>query len=422
MIRGALVDLLARVGLELEPDAAAVTLIALAAVLAVALLADLLVKMVLVRGMKALSGRTDARWDDALVEHKVFARVAHLVPPMLLHVAAREVFPDLEDGGAAPGALLVQRLIGVWLVVVVVRIVAALLDAGVAIIQLKPANRDKPLGAWAQLGKILFGVGAAIVAIGLLIDRSPWGLLTGLGALTAVLLLVFRDTLLGLVASMQISSYDLVRRGDWLEMRQFGADGEVLEVSLHTVRVQNWDKTFVAIPTHAFLEHSFTNWRGMEESGGRRIKRALHIDQTSVRFLGEEDLERLDKVQALRPYLKEKREDLARWNEEHGVEGESVVNGRRLTNLGTFRAYVERYLRNHPDLNGEMTLMVRQLPPGPTGIPVEIYAFSANKNWVDYEGIQADIFDHVLAVVAEFDLRVFQEPTGADLRMLAADQ
>jgi len=201
-------------------------------------------------------------------------------------------------------------------------------------------------------------------------------------------------------------------------MPEYAADGDVVDISLHTVRVQNWDKTITAIPTHAFLDHSFKNWRGMEESGGRRIKRAVSLDMTSVRFLRADDITRLRKVQALRGYLDAKEQELEDWNHEQGTDPDSPVNGRRLTNLGTFRAYVEHYLHNHPLVHSDMTFLVRQLPPGPGGIPVEVYVFSREQRWAQYEALQADIFDHLLAVLPEFGLRVFQDPTGADLRML----
>lgn len=410
----------AQFGLEIAPNGWTMLGIAATLVVVAALLADILTKRVLLRGLRAFAGRTHAAWDDVLIANKVFTRCAHLIPPLVIDAAAPELFPSLETGEPHIVAVAIHRVVGVWMVIAGMRVISALLDAGVAIIQLKPANRDKPLRAYSQLAKILFGLAAAIIGIAILFDQSPWGLLTGLGAMTAVLLLVFRDTLLGLVASMQISTYDLVRPGDWLEMPQYGADGHVLDVLLHTVRVQNWDKTITGIPTHAFLSHSFRNWRGMYESGGRRIMRAVNIDMTSVRFLEPEDIDRMEKVQALRQYLEEKDGELAGWNRDKGVDESSPVNGRKLTNLGTFRAYLKHYLANNPKIRTDMTFMVRQLEPGPTGIPIQVYVFSGEQDWVTYEGVQADIFDHVLSVVPEFGLRVFQEPTGADMRMLAA--
>lgn len=411
-------DWFARIGLEIDPNGWTMLIIVAALVILAAWLANLVAKRVLLRGLRAFAGRTHAAWDDVLIANKVFTRIAHLILPLVIGAAAPELFPGLESGEPRAIATAIHRVIGVWMVIAGMRVISALLDAGVAIIQLKPANRDKPLRVYSQLAKILFGVAAAIVGVAILFDQSPWGLLTGLGAMTAVLLLVFRDTLLGLVASMQISTYDLVRPGDWLEMPQYGADGDVLDILLHTVRVQNWDKTITGIPTHAFLNHSFRNWRGMVESGGRRIKRGINVDMTSVRFLEPADIERMERVQALRGYLRDKAGELEGWNREKGVDDSSRVNGRHMTNLGTFRAYLAHYLRNHPSIRTDMTCMVRQLAPEPTGIPIQIYVFSGEQKWEIYEGIQADIFDHVLAVMPEFDLRVFQSPTGADLRAL----
>ena len=411
-------DLLERLGVPaggIEGWSLAATIVL---VLAAAWLADRIAQRVLLRLVRAFTGRTRAVWDDKLVEAGLFERLAHLAPALVVYAAAPMLFPPGEDGVFQGAAALVQRLANVWMVLVVVRAVSALLDAAAEIYYLKPANHDKPLRAYVQLGKILLAVAAAIIIVGTLMDRSPWGLLTGLGAMTAVILLVFRDTILGLVASVQITSYDLVRKGDWLEMPEYAADGDVVDISLHTVRVQNWDKTITAIPTHAFLDHSFKNWRGMEESGGRRIKRAVSLDMTSVRFLRADDITRLRKVQALRGYLDAKEQELEDWNHEQGTDPDSPVNGRRLTNLGTFRAYVEHYLHNHPLVHSDMTFLVRQLPPGPGGIPVEVYVFSREQRWAQYEALQADIFDHLLAVLPEFGLRVFQDPTGADLRML----
>ena len=257
---------------------------------------------------------------------------------------------------------------------------------------------------------------AAIVAIAALFDRSPWALLGGLGALTAVLMLVFKDSILGLVASIQISTQDLVRHGDWIEVPKFGADGDVIDISLNTVRVQNWDKTITTIPTYALISESFKNWRGMSDSGGRRIKRAVRIDMNSIRFLSEEDFSKLTEVQSLAPYLQGKREELLRWNQEKGTDDASLVNGRRLTNIGTFRAYLDCWLRQQPATHKDMTFLVRHLAPDEFGLPVQIYLFSSEQRWAQYEAILADIFDHILAVLPEFDLRVYQRPTGADFR------
>ena len=251
------------------------------------------------------------------------------------------------------------------------------------------------------------------------IDRSPWGLLSGIGAATAIILLVFKDTILSFVASIQIASTGVIRIGDWVSMPQYGADGDVVDIALYRVTIQNWDKTLTAIPTHKFLDESFTNWRGMSESGGRRIKRAVGIDMTSVHFLEPAELERLSKIQILKPYIDDKLSELSAWNAEHAIDDSVAVNGRRMTNLGTFRAYLVAYLKRHPKIHKEMTFLVRQLSPGAEGVPLEIYVFSNDTRWVEYEAVQSDIFDHVLSALPYFGLRVFQNPTGADFKSLA---
>ena len=268
-----------------------------------------------------------------------------------------------------------------------------------------------------QLGKILLWLVVGILVVAKLLDKDPTSLLTGLGALMTVILLVFKDSILGFVASLQLTRDDLVRKGDWIEVPGYGADGDVLEVTLHAVKVQNWDKTIVTVPTPAMITGGFKNWRGMSESGGRRIKRALSLDMTSVCFLDEELLVRLKKVEYIQQYLDEKVTEVQGWNAEKMVDESSLVNGRRLTNLGTFRAYLELYLRNHPQISQTMTFLVRQLPPSADGIPIQIYVFSKEQRWAEYEAIIGDIFDHILAVLPEFNLRIFQAPSGADWRM-----
>lgn len=279
-----------------------------------------------------------------------------------------------------------------------------------------PRSKNRPIKGFVQVVKILVLCGAAIILISVLIDESPFLLLSGLGAITAVLLLVFKDTILSLVASVQLTTNDMLRVGDWITMPSMEADGDVIDISLHTVKVQNFDKTITTIPTHRLVSDAYQNWRGMVESGGRRIKRAVHIDQNSIRFLDEDELADLERFALLRPHLSAKRSEIAEWNAQQVGEGDSPVNARRLTNLGLLRAYATAYMINHPETKDKgFTLMVRQLDPGPKGLPLELYCFAATTQWPIYERIQADIFDHILAIIPEFDLRVFQEPTGLDV-------
>jgi miniconductance mechanosensitive channel len=295
----------------------------------------------------------------------------------------------------------------------------AFLSALNEIYSANPENRHRPIKGYLQVVKIVLYLLAGLSIFAILLDRSPWVFVSGIGALSAVLLLIFKDTILSLVASIQITSNDMVHVGDWVEMPKYGADGDVIDVALHTVKVQNWDKTITTIPTHALIADSFKNWRGMSLSGGRRIKRSLFIDVNTIRFLEPEEIERFERWSRLRDYIGAKRRELEEYNSKSGRDPELRADVRNLTNIGTLRAYIYAYLRASSHIHDGMTLLVRQLQPGPEGLPIELYCFTNDTDWNAYEDIQSDIFDHILAIVPEFDLRVFQNPTGADLTQLA---
>lgn len=384
-------------------------------VLVAAWLADFIAVRVIVRFVRAIVSKTSTTIDDIFVEHKVLQRLTRVVPALVVHSAAPLLFPE---GNA--GVEVVQRLANAWMIIAVARSADVFLDALVTIGQRSEGTRDKPIRSYVQVAKILLWMATGILTVAVLMDKSPWALLTGLGAMTAIILLVFKDSILGFVASIQIATNDLVRVGDWISMERYGADGDVIDIGLYSVKVQNWDKTVSAIPTKAFTSDSFKNWRGMTESGGRRIKRALSIDMGSVRFLDEEDIARLSKLDVLSESISGRAAEVATWNEQRGIDTTELANGRRLTNLGSFRAYLDAYLSAHPDISDEMTFLVRQLAPGPEGLPIEIYVFSTEQRWVQYEGIIGDIFDHLIASLPTFGLRPFQRPTGADLSALAA--
>jgi miniconductance mechanosensitive channel len=364
-----------------------------------------------VRGVEKLALRSASKWDDALHEAQVFDRLAPLIPALILGAGIR-VLPEVTDTIQTLGS----RIAAATVILVAARAVAALLTAANRIYSEVPENRERPIKGYLQVVKIVVAVVATILILATLLDRSPLIFLSGIGAMTAVLLLIFRDTILSLVASVQITGNDMVRVGDWIEMPQLGADGDVIDVALHTVKVQNWDKTITSIPTHRLISDSFKNWRFMSLSGGRRIKRALAIDMTTVRFLDPRETDRLARVSLLADYVEGKRKELAEHNQGRDDEGPDL---RRLTNLGTFRAYIERYLRAHPRIHPGMTLIVRQLAPTPTGIPIEIYCFTSTTEWAAYEGIQSDLFDHFLSIAPEFGLRAFQSPSGADVAALS---
>ena len=401
-----------RLGLQNVPLSLSRALLVVVLVL-LAWLIYFLVRRVLKRGFASLANRTETEWDNLILDAGVMERLSLLAPAVLLFASASAIFPEEQD---ALIRSFYQRGVNLWMIVIGMGAVTSLLDTLASFAHERPGTRDKPIRSYVQVAKILVWIASSILAVAVLIDKSPWALLTGLGALTAVLLLVFKESILGFVASVQIAGYDLVRVGEWIEVPAYGADGDVLDVSLHTIRIQNWDKTIVSLPTTALLSSGFKNWRGMSESGVRRIKRSLTLDMTSVRFLETEEVERLSGVSFLKEYFERKAEELDSWNETMGSG--DFLRRRRLTNLGTLRAYVEEYLRQHPHISQEQTFLVRQLAPGSEGVPIEIYVFSNEQRWEQYEAIIGDIFDHLLAVLPQFDLRVFQNPTGTDLRGL----
>ena len=395
----------------LPPWVVSLTGVVLLALLAV--VADLVAKRQLVRVVHGISRRSKHTWDDALIQHGLFGRLAQILPALVFYFGLRLV-PGLRDGVVVVG----ENLALAYGLLMLSLAASALLSSVNSIYEQYPVATERPIKGFLQVAKIVMFVLTGVLIVATLTERSPVLLLSGLGAMTAVLLLVFKDTILSLVASVQLTSLDMVRVGDWVEMPQCNADGDVVDVSLHTVKIQNWDKTFTTIPTHRLIVDSFKNWRGMDESGGRRIKRELRIDINSARFLTAEEVERFKGFALLKDYIDRKLEDLEAYNAAVGEETENV-NLRRLTNLGTFRAYILAYLKHHPKIHRDMTLIVRQLQPGPTGLPLEIYAFTNITEWSTYEDIQADIFDHLLAVAGEFGLSMYQEPAGRDLSALA---
>ena len=398
---------------SLAPYPWAYTVVVACALVLLAWLANWITKRVLLRGLRRLLATLPLGQGDHQVRLRVIPRLANVVPAVVLAAGVAFV-PDLP----ALLVTVVRNVCFAFIILTVALAVAAALDLANEVYQRRPDAADKPIKGYLQLLKIVVFVVAAVLMVAALIDRSPVILLSGLGAMMAVLILVFQDTLLSLVASVQISNDGRVRVGDWIEMPGQNADGDVIDIALHTITVRNWDRTVTTVPTKKLVSDSFKSWRGMSESGGRRIKRALYLDQNSVRFLDEDGQARLRRFRLLADYLQRKDGELDAWNARLAEQGRERVNQRRITNLGTFRAYVEAYLRAHPDIHDGMTLLVRQLPPGPTGLPLEVYCFTRTVAWGPYEGIQSDIFDHLLAILPEFGLQVFQQPGGADVRRL----
>jgi miniconductance mechanosensitive channel len=377
-------------------------------------------------GIRRFAKRTTSTWDDRLIEGKVFARIANIVPAIILYYGIAPALGlsgvDLAEteGAAAFAAVLIQRAALSFIVVSIVMAANSFLNAANDIYNDSYAEaKNRPIKGYLQVVGMVLWMGAGVIVVSVMADRSPVVFLSGLGALTAVLMLVFRDTILSLVASLQIMSNDMIRIGDWVSMPQANTDGDVIDIALHTVKIQNWDMTISTIPTHKFISDSFQNWRGMSESGGRRIKRSLALDLSSVHFLTKQEIDRLSTFELLRDYMSEKREALAKYTEETaGLAPDVEPLKRRLTNVGTYRAYVLEYLKANPKIHKDMTLLVRQLSPTPQGLPLELYCFTNDTAWTNYEGIQDDIFDHLIAILPEFGLEAFQEPAGTDFGRL----
>lgn len=387
----------------------------LAALIVGAIIVDLIVKHIVVGVVRAIAKRSKATWDDALVEHNVFGRLVQVLPALIIFIGA-PLIPGLSEGVIQ----LIRNVAMGYMVLMVTLALTAVLSAANTIYEASPVSKARPLKGFVQIVQIVLWVFGGVLMISAVLDRSPLLLLSGFGAMTAILLLVFKDTILSLVASVQLTAQDMVRVGDWIEMPQFGADGDVVDVQLHTVKVQNWDKTITTIPTHRLITDSFKNWRGMSQTGARRIKRSIFIDVSTIRVQTEDEVKHFTRFALLKDYIKQKEQELADYNSGLEHEVDEAVNRRRLTNVGTFRAYAYNYLKNHPKIHDEMTLIVRQLGPGPEGLPLEIYCFTNTTEWAVYENIQSDIFDHLMAIVPEFGLRLFQKPAGSDLAALSS--
>jgi len=368
---------------------------------------DLLIWKVLRSVSLRLARKSKTNFDNFLVANRVPRYLAHIVPLSILIEFVPFAFIGFDYA-----AEIVLKFLHVLFVVLALYVVKSVFTSINDYLKTKPRFRDKPMGSYIQVFMIFAWVVGIFTIFAIITEIQVWKFFTALGAGSAVILLIFKDSILGLVASIQVSINDMVRIGDWISFDKFGADGDVIEISLATVKVQNFDKTITTIPTYALISDSFKNWRGMQDSGGRRIKRALIISQKSIRFLSETDLEEFEKIQLIAPYLKTRNEQINSYNTSNNINKDLAINGRNLTNIGVFRKYVNDYLETHSAINKGMTLMVRQLPPTPQGIPLEIYAFSSDKRWENYEYVMADIFDHLLAALPYFHLQVYEIPVS----------
>lgn len=384
-------------------------IVAAAGIVILSIISYFIAKHFIVKAVRKVIEKTKTRFDNLLLHEAVLGRIPFLAPLIIIFSAAG-LFPFVEE--------IIQKIAAALIALLILLIIGGLLTGFNEIYLSLNVSKGRSIKGYIQILKILIYSIGTIIIICALIGKSPLVVLSGFGAMTAVILLIFRDTILSLVASVQISSNDLVRVGDWIEVPKFGADGDVIDIALHTVKIQNWDKTVTVIPTHKLLDETFKNWRGMQQSGGRRIKRSVFIDIGSIKFCDEDMINSLGKIQLISDYVKNKMDELENFNKDQGIDTSVKVNGRRMTNIGTFRAYVVAYLKSNKKIHQGMTFIVRQLPPNPSGLPLEIYVFSNDTAWANYEAIQADIFDHILAIIPEFDLRVFQNPTGEDFKIM----
>ena len=407
-------DALGSVGVEGDSQMYLRTLLLLLGATFISFILWWVTKKVLIEVIHRFVYKSKTKWDDYLVKNKVFSAIAHLVPFLFLDFMILTVFssfPLIAD--------FLLRATDIVIIVIILYFILRTLNTAKDVLIEKPRLKDKPIESYFQLGKIVVRGLFIILIISIAFKIEPLVILTSMGALTAILILVFKDTILGFVGSIQLAANDMVRIGDWITMEKYGADGDVIEINLASVKVQNFDKTITTIPTYSFISDSFKNWRGMLDSDGRRIVRSIHIKIHSIKFCTSELLNKIGEIELIRNYIDEKEKEILDFNDNNQINKTVLLNGRNQTNIGIFRYYIQEYLEKNPDINGKMTLMVRQLDPSDKGVPIQLYTFTKTHDWVEYELIMADIFDHLLAAVPFFDLEVFEQPAGSDMRRLA---
>ena len=358
--------------------------------------------------------KTPTKWDDYLIKHKLFKALARLLAVIILNATVSIIFEDF------PRLLpLMLKAVEIYFLFVIINIIVVFLKGSEDYLSESEMFIEKPIASYFQLGRIILYIIGFILGMSIILGKSPFVFIGAFGAMTAVLLLVFKDTILGLVASVQISANDMIRVGDWVEMPKYNADGDVLAINLNTVKIMNWDKTITTVPTHYFISDSFKNWRGMQESGGRRIKRTLHINMGTIRFVDAQMIEDFKKFYLVSGYISKRQAEIEAFNQKHSVDTSTLINGRRMTNIGVFRTYIQTYLEKHPGINQNMTLLVRQMESTQHGVPIEIYCFTSSVQWADYEMVQSDVFDHLFASAGLFGLEIFQSPSGTDIATAA---
>jgi len=377
-------------------------------ILFISFIAYLITRYIILKSISSLFKKTSTDIDDILIEKGLFNRLSYIIPLLIIFNFVNTI----------PEYYLISRLTLALITITILASINSFISSINAIYLKSKYSNKLNIKSYIQIFKLIINLFGIIIIVAVLSGKSPVYLLSGIGALTAVLMLVFKDTILSLVSSIQISSNDLFKVGDWVEAPQFGADGDVIDIALHTVKIQNWDKTISIIPTHKLIDSSFKNWKGMSESGGRRVKRSINIDMNSIKFCTQDMIDRYKKFNLIKEYIEDKVSDIDKHNTSKNITDEALVNGRNLTNIGTFRAYISAYLSNHPQIHKDMTFLIRQLSPTENGVPIQVYVFINDTNWINYEAIQSDIFDHLLAIAQEFDLKIFQNPTGRDLNNL----
>lgn len=399
--------LLANYGISESANAYLPGIMMIVVIILLCVTANFVTKKIILRLITQIINKKKFKWGKIFLEHKLFHKASHIVPAIIIHYFA-PAFPSYE--------IWIEKAAQFYMIAVIIAVLNTLLNTANEIYMNFEVSKVRPIKGFIQVLKIIVFIVGGITLISILIDKNPLLLLSGLGALSAILMLIFKDSILGFVAGVQLSTNDMIRVGDWVEMPKHNADGAVVDITLNTVKVQNWDMTITMVPSYAFVSDSFKNWRGMQDAGGRRIKRSVYIDTTSIRFCTQEMLERFRKIRYLTEYIDKKEKEIEAYNIANKITVEGKANGRNLTNIGTFRIYIQKYLQNHESIHKGMAIMVRQLSPVDNGLPLEIYCFTNTTRWADYEAVQSDIFDHILAVAPEFELRIFQKPGGYDMR------